>query len=54
MPNVIEKFLDYWINPIGYGKASAKPLERLQNEKPSLSDLTRKAKPERLRLEARD
>jgi hypothetical protein len=54
MPNFIEKFLDYYINPIGYGKAPVKPLEWPQNEKPSLSNSTRKAKPERLRLEARD
>jgi hypothetical protein len=51
MPNFIEKFLDYYINPIGYGKASVKPLERPRNEKPLLSDSTRKPKQERLRLE---
>ncbi len=54
MPNFIEKFLDYQTNPIGYVKAPVKPLERPQNEKPLLSNLTRKPRPERLRLEARD
>jgi hypothetical protein len=51
MPNFNEKHLDYLINPIGYGKASFKPLEWPQNEKPLLRDSTRKPKPEWLRLE---
>ncbi len=54
MPNFIEKFLNYYINPLGNGKAPNKPLERPRNEKPTLSNLTRKPEPKRLRLEACD
>ena len=51
MPNYIKKFLDFKINPIEYGKASVKPLERPRHEKPSLSNLTRK--PKARKVEAR-